>query len=125
MKYHQLNDILLQEFPNLSSHIDEEYSFYGSQKPGPHTLYSSVLSPFVEELLHEGNQREAEIRKVFAFYEKLALCEDADVQDLLQVTLLEALWDNRRLYDCAREYMLPKTREINERIYEYMNIPEY
>lgn len=124
MKYHQLNDILLQEFPNLSSHIDEEYSFYGSQKPGPHTLYSSVLNPFVKELLTGRKRNDAEIRRVFAFYEELALCEDTDVQDLLQVTLLEALWENRHLYDSAYEYMLPQTKKINERIREYLDVPE-
>lgn len=124
MHYHQLNDILLQNFPSLSNHIKEEYLFYGSLEPGPHTLYSSVLNPFVKELLTSSKRRDAEIRKVFAFYEELALSEDSDVQDLLQVTLLEALWENRHLYNSACEHMLPKTREINERICEYLDIPK-
>ena len=58
------------------------------------------------------------LHRIFGKYEDLAVTGDKEIQNLLQVTLLEYLWDERAL-----EIMGIGTRAIWECIHEYILIP--
>ena len=122
MKYEELSNVLIQRFPNLIKSINVEMDTFDCYKPGPNVLYGNVLNPYVKELLEHENNKVA-LQQVFKFYEELAQSEDEEVKNLLQVTLLEALWDDGITYDKACEYMLPMTKHINGLIAEYFNSP--
>ena len=115
-------DILYRRFPLLKSLIDTEMQTFECYKPGLHVLYGNVLNPYVTELLKTPNESD-EIRKIFSFYEELAISDDEEVRNLLQVTLLECLWDDFIVFDRAISYMLPETKKINEIIGAYLNKP--
>ncbi|MBR6665644.1 MAG: hypothetical protein IKL22_08030 [Lachnospiraceae bacterium] len=57
-------------------------------------------------------------------YEDFAVYGDEETQNLLQVTLLEYLWDEKVTYERALELMGDGTREIWEYIYKYIRIPQ-
>ena len=69
-------------------------------------------------LLQTDSKKELNI--VFEFYEKLAVCEDEEVKNLLQVTLLENLMDNKELYKKAEKYMRTNTKSICKLIEQYL-----
>ena len=117
-----INDILIKRFPELKSFFEEQFNFWGEEDIPPHCFYGDVLNGYVTELLREGNDEE-QIKKVFSYYEEMADCNDDYVKNLLQVTLLEYLWDEKTVFDRAHKYMQPKTREINNNIKDFLNEP--
>jgi hypothetical protein len=62
--------------------------------------------------------------KIFSFYEELAMYGDYETKNLLQVTLLERLWDKKITFDRASELMGEDTAKINQEIGKYFNKPE-
>jgi hypothetical protein len=45
------------------------------------------------------------------------------VRNLLQVTLLEALWDEKNTQEKARKYMQVATKQTNKLIGDYLKLP--
>lgn len=115
MHYNDLSDILVYTFPHLEKEVEV---FLSSDGKLYHVLYEEILCPYVNDLLQ--NDSENELKSVFDFYEKLAVCEDDEVKNLLQVTLLENLMDNKKLYKKAEKYMHTNTRLICKSIEKYL-----
>ena len=120
--YETINEMLLNNFPEFKEEYDHEMDIVDCYKPGPHVLYGNVLNNYVTELLRENKNYEM-IRRIFDFYEEMAKSQDEEVNNLLQVTLLEYLWDEKEIYIRALNYMLPATRRVNACIKEYLNEP--
>ena len=121
MRYEELYQILDNRFPELAAQISHFVDTQGDEFL-PHILYHEVLNPYVKELLWGANNNDS-LEKVFQFYEELATSEDEEARNLLQVTLLEILWDENRLLRRACAYMLPETKKLNEAIREYISYP--
>ena len=68
-------------------------------------------------------QDNIKIEKVFAFLEKMALSEDREVRNLLQVTVLEYLRSWHLLQSKAEKLMLPETKKIFEYVKSYLQEP--
>ena len=109
-------------FPELQGRIDAVKSRWGEDMIPPHCLFGDVFDPYLLSLLKENTEKE-QIRKIFEFYEELAEFGDTEVKNLLQVTLLEYLWDDASVYWNARSYMGEKTLEINREIGAYLAEP--
>jgi hypothetical protein len=122
LKYDELNDILNSYFPNLRELIAFEINKSECYKPGPHVLYAKILNPYLKELLKTENNQNA-LQQTFEFFEVLAKSEDKEVRNLLQVTLLEALWDEKSTYEKSDKYMRPLTKQINRLIKHYLTEP--
>jgi len=122
MEYATLNDTLILRFPELASLFEEQFNLWGEEDIPPHCFYGDTLNGYVTELLRKNNDSQ-QIKKVFHFYEEMANSDDAEVRNLLQVTLLEYLWDEELIYKNALENMQPKTRTINSGIGAYMKMP--
>ena len=122
MRYEELQQILGERFPQLLPSISHYFDTYGYDYFAPHILYHAVLNPYVEELLQKENDNKL-LKEVFTFYEELAKSGDEEVKNLLQVTLLEALWEEKKLLSKACVYMLPETKKINDAIRAYSSLP--
>lgn len=122
MKYLELNNILISRFPELETVFTDVFKFWGEEVPPQHIFFGTVLNEYVSGLLRKNDESE-QLDKVFQFYEELAGSNDCDVRDLLQVTLLEYLWNEKTVFDTAKHYMLPKTALLNDRIKKYLHEP--
>lgn len=120
--YNTLNDVLISQFPELILLIKEQIRLWNSENIPSHCFYGDILNNYVAELLRENNDSQ-QIKKVFQFYEEMACSYDSQVRNLLQVTLLEYLWDEELVYTNALENMQPKTRIINSKIGAYLKVP--
>ena len=120
IRYEELAELLEERFPRLS----ERFAECAYVRELNHCYYGDILNPYIKELLKSDITNEVAIKKVFGFYEKLASNGDEKTVELLQVTLLEYLWDEKIVYERALMYMQPKTREVNEKISDYLNIPK-
>ena len=121
MRYEELNEELMLHFPEFQSIYKEQFDFW-EDTPPQHCFYAAILNKFIANLLLE-NKEKVTIFKVFNFYEKMAQSDDIEVINLLQVTLLEYLWDNKIIFERACQYMFPKTKEINNLIGNYLRVP--
>jgi hypothetical protein len=123
MNYDNMKEILIAKFPQLKEKCTgwPEHFDYISES-GPHVVYGDLLNSYVADLLRENKDIET-IKKVFDFYEEMAICEDNRVRNVLQVTLLEYLWDEKTTYENALKYMGNETAKINKEIW-YLTIPK-
>lgn len=121
--YDMLNDVFLySKLPELKEVILSESEYLGCNLP--HSLYGNVLNPVVVSLIKKNEYKNNKLlKKIFDLYEQMAKYGDEDVKNLLQVTLLEYLWDDYTVYTRSLEVMGNYTLEINEGIHDYLYIP--
>lgn len=58
---------------------------------GIHIVFGMIFVPFILKVLEE--QKTLSIKKVFDFMERMAICEDVKVREVLDFTILEQLAD--------------------------------
>lgn len=89
-----------------------------------HCIFGNVLNSKVVELLKREDYLENEVlHRIFRMYEDFAVTGDEETQNLLQVTLLEYLWDEKITYERALEIMGVETKAIWDCIQKYILIP--
>jgi len=109
-------------FPELTSLCEEQINLWGSKDIPPHCFLGDVLNGYITELLRINSDKQ-QINKIFKFYEEMANSNDEYIKNLLQVTLLEYLWDEDMVFNNALKYMQLKTKEINREIALYLKPP--
>ena len=123
IKYNELDGKYITDiFPEAEQQINDELD--GLNEFLPHIIFGNVLNPIVIHLLKRDDYSEnKQLLQVFDMYEVFASSGDTETQNLLQVTLLEILWDEAITYERAMELMGEKTKEIWDYIYSYFYIP--
>ena len=123
IKYEEQNiHFLIRIFPEFEEEIRGEFEVLGEFLA--HCVFGNVLNSKVVEFLKREDYLENEVlHRKFGMYEDMAVTGDKEVQNLLQVTLLEYLWDEKITYERALEIMGIGTRAIWEYIHEYILIP--
>lgn len=123
IQYKELNvDFLIQRFPEFEEEIRAEVDWLDEFLA--HCVFGNVFNAKVVELLKRADYSENHmLHRIFRMYEDFAVTGDEETQNLLQVTLLEYLWDEKITYDRALELMGAGTKEIWDNIREYIFIP--
>ena len=121
--YAQLtSQYLLKTFPEFKKEINAQTAFLEEELP--HCIYADVLNPFLLGYFKKPNSNDTElVERIFGFYEDLAVNGDSETKSLLQVSLLEPLWDHRESYSGAQKFMENETKVIFDSISAYLNIP--
>ena len=124
VKYNELDGKYITDiFPEEEQQINDELD--GLNEFLPHIIFGNVLNPIVIQLLkRDDSSNSKQLLQVFDMYEDFASSGDTETQNLLQVTLLEILWDEAITYERAMELMGEKTKEIWDYIYGYLYIPK-
>jgi hypothetical protein len=116
-------NFFLEKFPELREEILDESEL---SEGLPHCLFADVLNPKVINLIEQDDYKNNNLLlKIFLFYEELAVYGDEKSQNLLQVSLLERLWDRKITFDRAIELMGSYTENIFQEIGEYLDKPYY
>ena len=90
----------------------------------PHVVFGNVFNRLTEELLmRDGHLSDETLHRIFDMYEEFAAEGDEEVQNLVQVTLLEPLWDDKTIYDRAEKLLGEHTRELWNCIGSYLREP--
>lgn len=100
---------LMEEFPQL--HVDE------IDMDMPHVVFEDSFVPIIKASLNTGH---SDVDHVFAFIEEMATSEDEEVQNLLLVSVLEALADDGAVRERAKENMLEATYSLYQELSFYM-----
>jgi hypothetical protein len=114
-------NFFLKKFPELREEILDELKF---SEGLPHCLFADVLNPKVINLIEQDDYKDNNLLlRIFLFYEELAMYGDDDSQNLLQLSLLECLWDRKITFNRAIELMGSYTKIIFQEIGKYLNKP--
>lgn len=122
LKYCDLTaTVLLNWFPELEEKIKKEIVL---SKGMPSCLYADVINPVLTSYFGcRDSVNKNLVDKIFDFFEYLASCGDDDVKNMLQVSLLESLWNTKESYEYSLLLMKPKTKTINNNISSYLSEP--
>ena len=122
-----VND-LLKEFPEISKNYAEEIAwikdtFKGQENGGQTIYFDRCFCDYIGHLLVDECQDNIKIEKVFTFLEDMAVSEDQEVRNLLQVTVLEYLRSWYLLQSRSEKLMLPETKKIFDCVKSYLQEP--
>ena len=94
----ELNENLLEKFPELKENFEEETSWQDGIETGSTVVYEDVFMPFVEEAIERRDEKA--ISRIFDFIEELAEVDDDYTKQLLMV----CIFDNLMFFDDEINY---------------------
>lgn len=122
IRYTDLNEkFITDRFPELTELVSIETE--GFDEFLPHVVFANVFNGLAVSFLKLESYRQSDtLKRIFDMYEELASQGDEDTRDLVQVTLLEYLWDESITYERAKEFMGESTQELWAQI-DYLKAP--
>ena len=122
-----VND-LLREFPEIIKNYEKEIAwikdtFQSRETEGQTIYFDRCFCDYIGHLLVNECQDNIKIKKVFTFLENMAVSEDQEVKNLLQVTVLEYLRSWYLLQRESEKFMLPETKKIFAHVKSYLQEP--
>ena len=122
IRYNDLNEqFITDRFPELAELVSIETE--GFDEFLPHVVFANVFNGLAVSFLKLESYRQSDtLKRIFDMYEELASQGDEDTRDLVQVTLLEYLWDESITYERAKEFMGESTQELWAQI-DYLKAP--
>ena len=126
--YPEIVNDLLKEFPEISKNYEEEITwikdtFQNQEAKGQTIYFDRCFCDYIGRLLMNKYQDNIKIEKVFAFLENMAVSEDQEVRNLLQVTVLEYLRSWYLLQNRSEKLMLTETKKIFDCVKSYLQEP--
>jgi hypothetical protein len=106
--YREVPDRMLEFLPELSLRLEECYSAWSPDQPGPVNVFDEVFDPFLVESLRRDRDPDL-LNRAFAFLESLARSTDVDVAGLVSCPTAESLITEPSLLDRALELAGPET----------------
>lgn len=123
IEYNSLNEkFITDRFPELAELVSIETDGYDEFLP--HVVFGNVFNGLAVSFLKLDGYRQSDtLKRIFDMYEELSSQGDEETKDLVQVTLLEYLWDEKITYERAKELMGESTEKLWEQI-DYLNVPQ-
>ena len=122
IRYNDLNEqFITDRFPELAELVSIETE--GFDEFLPHVVFANVFNGLAVSFLKLESYRQSDtLKRIFDMYEELASQGDEETKNLVQVTLLEYLWDESITYERAKEFMGESTQELWAQI-DYLKAP--
>jgi hypothetical protein len=115
MNYDNLIQCFLETFPEFKEVATKESKWWDEEIPLVHIFFIYVLNPYLEKEF-KNTENPVLLEKIFRFLEKMAISDDEGVQEVLGVTILERLGDDKKILEMAREKMGPNTLKMSHEI---------
>lgn len=122
LTYENVIDNFLEAFPEFREKAEEEKEWWQPEPEEdeepytlPHIFLGNVLNAFLVQELRAMKNLEI-LKRLFSFFERMALSTDEDVPGLLTAGTLEYLGDDRLVLKRARKLMGNKTLSLSHEI---------
>lgn len=110
LTYNNIVNNMLMAIPEVRPVFEKELEWWSEVLP--HIVFGDVLNPYLLELLKSDKEIDA-LKRIFDFFEQMANCNDEKVQNVLAVTVLERLGDEKTILNTATKYMGKQTKVIS------------
>jgi hypothetical protein len=112
--YNNVDELLVAAVPELAEARMAVLERCKGEHPGQYTVFPA-LHPLVDPLI-DSDSAEGLLRRLFGYYERMALSKDSQVVNLLWLAVLEHLLGNPDRFAKAWRYMQPATRKCARRL---------
>ena len=86
----------------------------------PHVIYGDLLNPLLINLLSNTSiDNDNKLKDIFNFLEELAMKKDKYIVEVVQVTVLEKLGDDKNVLKRSYKYMGKRTRKLSDEVERY------
>lgn len=125
LAYENIIPALIIAVPEMKNYNEINLFLDNEDEDSPYSYYA-IFSRILLKLLKAEKQDYELLDKCFIFMETMASCKDADVQTLLQVEVLEVLFELPfEIYaQVERSMMYLNTKKLHEYNKPYFRIPE-
>lgn len=106
----QFVSVFIEFKPILEEHLEFNNEFL------PHIFFGECNDYIIESLQKEEREK---LVKLFDFFEKMAVAGDEYVRELLSVTILERIGDDKDILSIAHKYMGKETRKDSDEIEKF------
>lgn len=120
MKYEEMSEKLLIEFPKLQEEVEKLKIINNTTKLLTYEIFEGAFNLYLFEILNK-NKDKKEIIKIFIFLENMAKSIDLEVQNLLQVAILEYIWGEKEIRDLAILHMGNETKKLIDQVKLYLS----
>lgn len=103
-------ETMLIFFPDLSQEYTLHIQKYGGRLDT--VLMEDIFMPEVIKLLENNKSNSELLKHIFEYFEKLSLLEDKYFLNFFMVTAMEILGNDKIILENAKQYMGPKTRQL-------------
>ncbi len=119
MKYEDLYKAFKQELPEGLQFFElKEKENMIDETDGIHVIFGMIIVPYILYIVQY--IKISEIDRSFAFLEKMAMCEEIKVKEVLDFTVLEQLVDvGNIIFKKCKQYMGIETLKHCEAVEEY------
>ena len=123
IRYNDLNEqFITDRFPELAELVPTVTENFDEFLP--HVVFGNVFNGIAVSFLKLDSYKQSDtLKRIFDMYEELASQGDEETQNLVQVTLLEYLWDEKITYERAKEFMGESTKKLWAQI-DYLSAPQ-
>lgn len=112
MNSKDLNNMLIDEFPELNEAIMDEISWQEGLDTGSHVVYGDILTPYLKICIENGN--EIKVIQILNFLEKILQYNEKYSSEVVAFSVLEALYFEYRECELLnRNYGLNCRKELN------------
>ncbi len=122
MRYCNLLKMTFEEAPILEEIYYKEKDINLIDKnSGNHVVFGTIFTPFVSKLLTNplGDNR-YKLIEIFNFFNRMAICPDEKVREVLMYSVLEILGDNKELLNNAYIYMSDEVKDLSLNIEKFL-----
>ena len=123
IKYQSLDaGFIVDRFPEAAEQVKQETRGYDEFLP--HVVFGNVFNRLTVSLLErDGYSADGTLHRIFEMYEEMAAGGDDETRNLVQVTLLECLWDEKITFERAAGLLGERTKELWKDISSYLSAP--
>ena len=98
MNVKQLNNLLIDTFPELIASYHDEVDWQEGDETGSHVVYGDVFMPYVEKVINEENDED--MKRIFKFIEDVLLLNEEYSDEVIMFSVLERLIYDGCLQKC-------------------------
>lgn len=102
MEAKQLNQLLINKFPELEKEYHEEVDWQEGDETGSHVVYGDVFTPYIEKIIIQ--QNDTEIQRVFVFIEEILARNEKYSDEVIMFSVLEGLMLDKEQFQSCKKY---------------------
>lgn len=114
MESTQLNQLLINRFPELKQKYYDEVFWQEGDETGSHIVFGDVFSPYIEKILIEN--KVVELEKIFKFIEEVLSKHEEYSDEVILFSVLERLMCNKEQFEKCKKYLGKWTCQIIKEI---------
>ena len=116
MEIKKLNQMLINNFPNLHNKYNDEVSWQEGDYTGSHIVYGNVFTPYLVECITGRNIEE--IKKAFSFLEEILSLQNKYSDEVIAFSVVESIVYLLEKDDYIKSFLGDRTKVIFKEITE-------